>query len=512
MRTARCALIAMVLVGSVQSAAADPTPAAQPAPAQAASPPSAATRPAAAPGGPAAAPAPPAQAPANTDERMDVGLERLNAKDYKEAAAVLYGVYRSLPDNDLRRDLASFHLAGALVELGYRQAGIEHYLEVLGGRRLPEFMDKALGKMKVLYEERVVDEDRFVDGTIYGNQYAEVSPEVGDFVEYLQALADVRRGFEEWGRKRLEVLSKGTRGYAFSARYALAVDRIARHQDAAAARDLHEILAAGLAVPEEIRNDARVALARILYERKLYDEAWKTYSQVTSPLPLQDLVMVEKAWDRTAGGDLQRALGLIVGLGAPVFRDIFAPERDLIRAMVLRQLCQYRAAHVAVREFRSSYGPALKKIRDRVPTVDDSTMRRWAIAGTRSLVDKGRLRALLTREREALSSVRDKALHDHLDAIYAADLARINGILARRMPQAMDRVADELLRIDEQMNLIDYEIGAGLFKSGEAKENHGTRPEEVPFGTQDVFFRFDGEYWSDEVGDYTVLADDRCLR
>jgi len=74
-------------------------------------------------------------------------------------------------------------------------------------------------------------------------------------------------------------------------------------------------------------------------------------------------------------------------------------------------------------------------------------------------------------------------------------------------------VADELLRIDEQMNLIDYEIGAGLFKSTEAAgAPRGTRAEDVPFGSDAVFFRFDGEYWSDEVGDYTVLVEDRCVR
>jgi len=27
-----------------------------------------------------------------------------------------------------------------------------------------------------------------------------------------------------------------------------------------------------------------------------------------------------------------------------------------------------------------------------------------------------------------------------------------------------------------------------------------------------VYFRFDGEYWSDELRDYVVLAEDRCLR
>jgi hypothetical protein len=38
------------------------------------------------------------------------------------------------------------------------------------------------------------------------------------------------------------------------------------------------------------------------------------------------------------------------------------------------------------------------------------------------------------------------------------------------------------------------------------------RAEDIPYGSQSVYFRFDGEYWSDEIGDYTVFAEDRCVR
>ena len=82
-----------------------------------------------------AAPKQPAEAPADADERMDRGLELLNAKKTKQAAAVLRDLYAALPETDLRRDAAAFRLAGALVDLGFVQAGIEYYLEVLAVAR-----------------------------------------------------------------------------------------------------------------------------------------------------------------------------------------------------------------------------------------------------------------------------------------------------------------------------------------------------------------------------------------
>jgi hypothetical protein len=79
---------------------------------------------------------------------------------------------------------------------------------------------------------------------------------------------------------------------------------------------------------------------------------------------------------------------------------------------------------------------------------------------------------------------------------------------------AIEHVVDELLRVNEQMDLIDYEIGAGLVKpGGETRAPpRSRRAGALPYGSPQVFFPFDGEYWSDELNDFAVLADDRCLR
>ena len=62
------------------------------------------------------------------------------------------------------------------------------------------------------------------------------------------------------------------------------------------------------------------------------------------------------------------------------------------------------------------------------------------------------------------------------------------------------------------MSLVDYEIGAGLFKSNGEANGTAARSIEVPYGSENAFFKFDGEYWSDELGEYSVMAEDRCVR
>lgn len=457
---------------------------------------------------------PPAEveAPADADQRMDRGLELLNAKKTAKGAAVLYDLYTALPETDLRRDTAAFRLAEALVQMGFVQAGIEYYLEVLSGRRSPDLLGKTIAALKPLYEKGLVEEWRFLDGIIYGSQYGDLEPEVADFVEYLQALGDLRLGFGPWGRARLETLAASERLYGWRARYLLAVDRINQKNDEGAEKLLRQILETA-AAPKDVRNLAALALARILYERKKYDEAFTYYSQAQLPLVEQDMVLLERAWDRIGAEDHQRALGMVVGLGAPIFRRVFAPERELLRALALRRLCQYRLAHQVVKEFHENYGAVVRKARDRAGLREDARIVDWASWGTR-LAGFARMRTRMTTEIALVGGLWDSKLSEHLRTLYEARLRFVEAGLRRGLGPAIERVVDELLRVDEQMNLIDYEISAGLVKPGVKR---GTSSQTVqswnlPYGSPQVYFPFDGEYWSDELNDFAVLADDRCLR
>jgi hypothetical protein len=204
---------------------------------------------------------------------------------------------------------------------------------------------------------------------------------------------------------------------------------------------------------------------------------------------------------------------MVVGLGAPIFRRLFAPERDLLRALALRKLCQFRLAHQVVREFHQRYGALVRKARDRAGLPDNPQIVEWAAWGTR-LAAFARVRTRLQTEIARIDSISDDALEGHLRALYQARLAFTEDHLRRGLPHAIDHVVDELLRVNEQMDLIDYEIAAGLVKpgarSGTAKLT--ATAASLPYGSPQVFFPFDGEYWSDELNDFAVLADDRCLR
>ena len=76
-----------------------------------------------------------------------------------------------------------------------------------------------------------------------------------------------------------------------------------------------------------------------------------------------------------------------------------------------------------------------------------------------------------------------------------------------------DRVALELLEIEEQINLLDYEIGLDIFKRLKAQGARQTteQPLKIPYDSANVYYEFDTEYWNDELHSYKFFILSRCF-
>lgn len=452
----------------------------------------------------------------NVEKRLDIALERYYARDYLQAAAALHELYRRIPETDVKRDTVGFYLAEALSALGLHEAAIDHHFDIVNGRRSPDLVARSLTALDQLVRRGQLDDRRLIEGAIFGAQFSsDLQPETAQFVEFHQGLGELRRGFATLGLRRLEELAKSPTYYGWKSQYTLAVERLAQKTEKAddlAEQTLKAVIAAE-AAPRDVKNDARVALARTYYEQKKYAEAYAAYADNDSPITGQQLLLVERAWAKVGAGDEQRALGQVVGLGAPVYRLAFSPERYLIRAASLDRLCQYRAAHLAVAEFRRTFFDTLLRVRDRQPLGDDPVLKQAALL-RKDLLPTAVWRAHLEEEKAILDGVADKPLRDYLGVIYAARAGQADAALSRGLDRALEAVADDLLAVDEQMTILDYEIGVGLFKgvTGDSRGRAQAALSPIRPGGDRVYHKFTGEYWSDEIGDYEVRAADRCLR
>jgi hypothetical protein len=73
-------------------------------------------------------------------------------------------------------------------------------------------------------------------------------------------------------------------------------------------------------------------------------------------------------------------------------------------------------------------------------------------------------------------------------------------------------LTEELLSAREGVRLIVHELGVSLLRGRRRPEGALEKPAvEVPLTGDRVFYPFEGEYWTDELDDLLVIAEDRCI-
>ena len=103
-------------------------------------------------------------------------------------------------------------------------------------------------------------------------------------------------------------------------------------------------------------------------------------------------------------------------------------------------------------------------------------------------------------------------LTQHLTTLYERGVLEARRGLEARLSSAVDALAEELLEAEEGVNLLLHELGVGLLRGRERAAGPALAPApEVTAGGRTAYFRFEGEFWTDELDDLIVVAEDRCI-
>ncbi len=321
--------------------------------------------------------------------------------------------------------------------------------------------------------------------------------------------------------------------YFYRGRYAQGVDKLRRGKELRARRLFAEVAAAKLSNYDSIvANDALKAMARLYFEEgaktrgddeisranrdELFDTAIDFYERVQVPFLSHEeaLIFLEKAWTRFYANDMRGAMGILISLDAPSYRDYFKPERFILQALIYKKLCHYAAAKGAAREYRRRYGEAIDTLRQKRDPLAHPVLRAAALQGP---VARRRLVFL-----KSLQLERDGIERFGSDSPLAQQLARIYDLKVKETVRALEvdlseeakRVADTLLDYEEQARLVDYEVALEVFKRlkrGEGRKDLQAPERPIPVGSRNVYYMFDGEYWNDELHDYRFRIESRCF-
>ncbi|HMK93592.1 MAG TPA: hypothetical protein VK576_11385, partial [Thermoleophilia bacterium] len=449
-------------------------------------------------------------------EWFDEALALHYAGKSREAAPKFYAFIHGSPRTADNYEWAQFFLADDLERLGFTHAAVVYWAEVAKTRARAEILPEALAQLEKLTARVPYDAELVEREVLYGTDFGTVPPEVFDYVHFHKGLLAQHDGNLRWAGGHFGKLHPGTVYFA-RAKLVRAVEKMTRENDMEGALSDFEDLLADKVAPREVRNEARVSAARLYFEKGEYDKTHELYDAVELPEldPGRGEIYLEKAWTYYRRGDASQAMGVLLALDAPSFRELFLPEKYILASLIYKDRCHYLPAKRAARGFTRRYKQALTLIHDRGSFKEDPRLLRAALEQDAAVRRAGAFVELLGRERDLVdqytSRFEQSGLTRKLRGIYDRALAEATRQREALLKRALTSAADRLLRDEEQVRLLDYEIGLDLYKrvkKGGADRRMAVNDPVV--GDADVLYEFDGEYWNDELKDYRLFLPSRC--
>jgi len=227
-------------------------------------------------------------------------------------------------------------------------------------------------------------------------------------------------------------------------------------------------------------------------------------------------------------------------LNAPYFGNQYYPEAVLLRAVIYYKYCLYDQAEEAIQDFNDKYGPLTKNLKDIVAKYDDNAEFYEYVKKVKS----GKAGLDEKTQRLVMSNLNDKTLlktfawvdelNHELDMLQKSDKAWQTTQVAAEVLQELtvqqsvaagdagkvardriDRQARELGALSRNGTKIKYEIleakGNKISQDAVGARIQADHKEE-PIIIDDEHFqwKFDGEYWKDELGYYRFKIRSRC--
>ena len=447
-------------------------------------------------------------------EDLQPALSQLEAQEWDKA---MVGFWMFMADKQGHEEgycLAQLGMAKAARALGLKQLATETYAEIVRSSMNQAITLQALDALEKLTHEEIYDEQTIVEEVLYEKEFGTLPENLNNFANYYQALMDYRNGYPRWASNHVEKL-EGKDEYFYRARILEALWAL-KEEEIDACQRILESVAEQPGLDRTVRNEAKKALARVLYEKGDFRDAYRLYREIdASELTLADVIL-EEAWAKYREKDYRKAMGLLVAFNAPSFERLFKPEQYLLKTLIFMQFCHYGAAHEALAAFQDRYGDVLACIRQR-GDLTENPQASGILKGLPAVERVEKYLQELQQEKSILVSLQGlEGFVETFQPVY--DLKERE--VARRLYRVRNREVERLKRIlfdyQEQANLLAYESGMHQYKKVKemyyrtALGDEAKAKEVIPRFSKNTYYEFDGEYWSDELDDYTFVIEDYC--
>lgn len=504
-------------------------------------------------------------------QRLQLALGLFRERNFEAAALGFYEILQD-PAEAAQHAEAQYLLAKSLYRLGMYHSALSVFKDILGQGPSNRFHALSLEWLffianRTTNQSVVLDEIARFAGSEFPERYQEEYRFLLAKYNFVRARALLDAGSQERGEARQTYWDESRRSFEEARRLAAMIPAAsrfharARYLDGLALYVLERFAPAlesfkevvrtlnprldGLQDPV-LREQAFMQLARIHFEHGQMDAANFYYSRIErgSEQWLQSLY--ESAWSYFRQGQYEKALGNLITIRSPFFRDEYYPEALILEAVIYYENCRYPEARETIDEFQRRYGPlhealegllsrSLATPADYYQVLADLQRDDESAAETDQMLVRILKLALADKELGHLDdSIRE--MEEEIDGIGGRREFFRHSALAKKLIDELEGQRVGLLKragflTQRKLHREHRELGNLLYRALAIRAEIGTREKDaleaslrqgqtvtvvrdVRLSTavddEHVYWPFEGEYWRDELGTYEYTLTQGC--
>jgi hypothetical protein len=295
---------------------------------------------------------------------------------------------------------------------------------------------------------------------------------------------------------------------------------------------------------EDLKARCIAGQARVHYQANQFSDAELKYDRIPKKSLVWPDVLFEQAWNAFAKQEYNRALGKLVTYKSPALDFVFNSEVDVLKAQTYLMLCIYNDASLLVDQFNARYTPLAQLSKQTVEQHAGQTEYFWGQGvrvsknSTHQVSDFDRMvgrfvrlpyfkglianEAWLDQERETIKkwsvAVGDSyqvGLPAFLEQVLAWRKKSIHDQGGNFVQNSLIDYHTSLVSDFEKMSFIKLEMltqaKEKLIYKNRTDSQSRERGNVEPIRRHDQYYwSFNGEFWSDELGDYVFGLESEC--
>lgn len=277
--------------------------------------------------------------------------------------------------------------------------------------------------------------------------------------------------------------------------------------------------------------------ARHHFKVEEYKESIGAYNMIPKKSYKWPYILLEKAWVYYQMGDYNRALGLLVTYKSPLLDTYFFPEAEYLAALSYFRLCLYQDTMTIINQYYQFYRPRFQALDSVLRQNRNSQTYFYNLMfkpGDELKKHEGFVKHIITRLKKQTRFSLD------FNAIYKIN-QEIKRIQHNEKPAVQQLLVGHLQEVRENMiSKINYNAKTDIFQFLESVPFFSSelfklnleviaRKKDLVYGNKKLiadrsrgdysnvqrskyeqFWKFQGEFWADELGDYSLGLKSNC--